>query len=417
MTMATRTDAKSPARHVADSHDLIRVLGARENNLKDVSVEIPKRQLTVFTGVSGSGESSLVFDTIAAESQRLINETYSAFVQGFMPALARPEVDVLEGLTTAIIVDQERMGADRRSTVGTATDANAMLRILFSRLGQPHIGPPKAFSFNVASISGAGAVTFERGGKTLKERRSFTITGGMCPRCEGRGTVTDIDLAQLYDDGKSLNEGALTVPGYTPGGWNFRLYSASGFVDPDKPIRKYTKKELHDFLHHEPVRMKIAGINMTYEGLIPRIQKSMLSKDKEAMQPHIRAFVERAVTFTACPECGGTRLSEAARSSRVKGINIAEACAMQISDLAEWVDGLDEPSAAPLLAALKQTLDSFAEIGLGYLSLDRPSGTLSGGEEWYRSTRARSAARDGATRPRTADCSIRSVPRSRGPTA
>ncbi|HLM90040.1 MAG TPA: excinuclease ABC subunit UvrA [Streptosporangiaceae bacterium] len=380
MTMATRTDAKSPALHVADSHDLIRVHGARENNLKDVSVEIPKRQLTVFTGVSGSGKSSLVFDTIAAESQRLINETYSAFVQGFMPTLARPEVDVLEGLTTAIIVDQERMGADTRSTVGTATDANAMLRILFSRLGQPHIGSPKAFSFNIASISGAGAVTFERGGKTVKERRTFSITGGMCPRCEGRGTVTDIDLSQLYDDSKSLNEGALTVPGYTPGGWNFRLYSASGFVDPDTPIRTYTKKELHDFLHHEPVRMKIAGINMTYEGLIPRIQKSMLSKDKEAMQPHIRAFVERAVTFTVCPECGGTRLSEAARSSRIKGINIAEACAMQISDLAEWVDGLDEPSAAPLLAALKQTLDSFAEIGLGYLSLDRPSGTLSGGE-------------------------------------
>jgi len=380
MTMATRTDAKSPALHVADSHDLIRVHGARENNLKDVSVEIPKRQLTVFTGVSGSGKSSLVFDTIAAESQRLINETYSAFVQGFMPTLARPEVDVLEGLTTAIIVDQERMGADTRSTVGTATDANAMLRILFSRLGQPHIGSPKAFSFNIASISGAGAVTFERGGKTVKERRTFSITGGMCPRCEGRGTVTDIDLSQLYDDRKSLNEGALTVPGYTPGGWNFRLYSASGFVDPDTPIRTYTKKELHDFLHHEPVRMKIAGINMTYEGLIPRIQKSMLSKDKEAMQPHIRAFVERAVTFTVCPECGGTRLSEAARSSRIKGINIAEACAMQISDLAEWVDGLDEPSAAPLLAALKQTLDSFAEIGLGYLSLDRPSGTLSGGE-------------------------------------
>ena len=380
MTMATRTDAKSPAPHVADSHDLIRVYGARENNLKDVSVEIPKRQLTVFTGVSGSGKSSLVFDTIAAESQRLINETYSAFVQGFMPTLARPEVDVLEGLTTAIIVDQERMGADTRSTVGTATDANAMLRILFSRLGQPHIGSPKAFSFNIASISGAGAVTFERGGKTVKERRSFNITGGMCPRCEGRGTVTDIDLSQLYDDSTSLNDGALTVPGYTPGGWNFRLYSASGFVDPDKPIGRYTKKELHDFLHHEPVRMKIAGINMTYEGLIPRIQKSMLSKDKEAMQPHIRAFVERAVTFTACPECAGTRLSEAARSSRIKGINIAEACAMQISDLAEWIDGLDEPSAAPLLAALKQTLDSFAEIGLGYLSLDRPSGTLSGGE-------------------------------------
>src|SRR5712691_6737999 len=310
----------------------------------------------------------------------MINETYSAFVQGFMPTLARPEVDELEGLTTALIVDQQRMGADVRSTVGTATDANAMLRILFSRLGQPHIGSPQAFSFNVASISGAGAVSFERGGKSVKERRSFNITGGMCPRCEGRGVVTDIDLSQLYDDSKSLNEGALTIPGYTLGGWNFRLYSASGFVDPDKPIRKYTKTELHDFLHREPVRMKISGINMTYEGLIPRVQKSMLSKDKEAMQPHIRAFVDRAVTFTTCPECGGTRLSEAARSSRIKGINIAEACAMQISDLAGWVRGLDERSVAPLLVALGETLDSFVEIGLGYLSLDRPSGTLSGGE-------------------------------------
>jgi excinuclease UvrABC ATPase subunit len=368
--------ADSPSR----AHDLIRVHGARENNLKDVSVEIPKRRLTVFTGVSGSGKSSLVFDTIAAESQRLINETYSAFVQGFMPTLARPEVDVLEGLTTAIIVDQERMGADARSTVGTATDANAMLRILFSRLGQPHIGSPKAFSFNIASISGAGAVKLERGGKTVRERRSFSITGGMCPRCEGRGTVTDIDLSQLFDDSKSLNEGAITVPGYKGGGWNSRLYIESGFVDPDKPIRKYAKKELHDFLYHEPTRMKIAGINMTYEGLIPRIQKSMLSKDKEAMQPHVREFVDRAVTFTVCPECGGTRLTEAARSSKIKGINIADACAMQISDLAEWVRALDEPSLAPLLAALGETLDSFVEIGLGYLSLDRPSGTLSGGE-------------------------------------
>ena len=380
MSMAARTDTQSPALHAADSHDLIRVHGARVNNLKDVSIEIPKRRLTVFTGVSGSGKSSLVFGTIAAESQRLINETYSAFVQGFMPTLARPEVDVLEGLTTAIIVDQQRMGTDPRSTVGTATDANAMLRILFSRLGQPHIGSAQAFSFNVASISGAGAVTLERGGKTVKERRSFSITGGMCACCEGRGTVTDIDLSQLYDDSKSLNEGAITVPGYTGGGWNSRLYSASGFVDPDKPIRKYTKKERHDFLHHEPVRMKIAGINMTYEGLIPRIQKSMLSKDADAMQPHIRAFVDRAVTFTTCPECGGTRLSEAARSSRIKGVNIAEACAMQISDLAEWVRGLDEPSVAPLLVALGETLDSFVEIGLGYLSLDRPSATLSGGE-------------------------------------
>ena len=379
MSMATPTDTQSPALHVAGSHDLIRVHGARVNNLKDVSVEIPKRRLTVFTGVSGSGKSSLVFGTIAAESQRLINETYSAFVQGFMPALARPEVDVLEGLTTAISVDQQRMGADARSTVGTATDANAMLRILFSRLGQPHIGSPNAFSFNVPSVRASGAITIERGaGKTV--RATFTRTGGMCPRCEGRGTVSDIDLAQLFDDSKSLAEGAITIPGYTAGGWNFRLYSASGFFDPDKPIRDYTETELHDFLHREPTRMKIAGINMTYEGLIPRVQKSLLAKDADAMQPHIRAFVDRAVTFTACPECGGTRLSEAARSSRMGGINIADVCAMQISDLAEWVGGLDEPSVAPLLAALQQTLDSFVEIGLGYLSLDRPSGTLSGGE-------------------------------------
>ncbi|MEU5495256.1 ATP-binding cassette domain-containing protein [Streptomyces griseofuscus] len=364
----------------ADSHDLIRVHGARENNLKDVSVEIPKRRLTVFTGVSGSGKSSLVFDTIAAESQRLINETYSAFVQGFMPSLARPEVDVLDGLTTAIIVDQQRMGADPRSTVGTATDAGAMLRILFSRLGIPHLGSPKAFSFNVASISGAGAVTVERAGRQVKERRSFSITGGMCPRCEGRGTVTDLDLTQLYDEGKSLNEGSLTVPGYKAGGWNHRLYAESGLMDPDKPIRSYTKRELADFLHREPTRMKIAGINMTYEGLIPRIQRSMLAKDREGMQPHIREFVDRAVTFTVCPDCDGTRLTEAARSSKIAGISIADACAMQISDLAAWVRELTEPSVAPLLDSLRGTLDSFVEIGLGYLSLDRPSGTLSGGE-------------------------------------
>jgi excinuclease UvrABC ATPase subunit len=379
MSMAARTDTQAPVPHVADSQGLIRVHGARENNLKDVSVEIPKRRLTVFTGVSGSGKSSLVFDTIAAESQRLINETYSAFVQGFMPTLARPDVDVLDGLTTAIIVDQQRMGADPRSTVGTATDANAMLRILFSRLGRPHIGSPNAFSFNVPSVKATGAITVERGDRKTV-RASFTRAGGMCTRCEGRGTVSEIDLAQLFDDSKSLNEGALTIPGYTAGGWNYRLYSASGFYDPDKPIRDYTKTERHDFLHREPVRMKISGINMTYEGLIPRIQKSMLSKDKEAMQPHIRAFVDRAVTFTTCPDCGGTRLSEAARSSRISGINIADACAMQISDLAEWVRGLDEPSVAPLLAALQQIFDSFAEIGLGYLSLERPSGTLSGGE-------------------------------------
>ncbi|MGY2031026.1 ATP-binding cassette domain-containing protein [Nocardia gipuzkoensis] len=381
MSTATRTHTQSPALHAADSHDLIRVHGARENNLKDVSIEIPKRRLTVFTGVSGSGKSSLVFSTIAAESQRLINETYSAFVQGFMPTLARPEVDVLDGLTTAIIVDQQRMGSDPRSTVGTATDANAMLRILFSRLGQPHIGSPQAYSFNVASISGAGAVSVERAGQTVKERRSFNITGGMCPRCEGRGSVSDIDLTQLYDDSKSLAEGAFTIPGWKSDSfWTVRVYAESGFVDPNKPIRKYTKREMQDFLYKAPTKVKVEGVNLTYEGLIPKIQKSFLSKDREAMQPHIRAFVDRAVTFATCPECDGTRLSEAARSSKIAGINIADACAMQISDLAEWVGVLDEPSVAPLLAALRHTLDSFVEIGLGYLSLDRPSGTLSGGE-------------------------------------
>jgi excinuclease UvrABC ATPase subunit len=386
---------KSPALHAADSHDLIRVHGARENNLKDVSVELPKRRLTVFTGVSGSGKSSLVFDTIAAESQRLINETYSAFVQGFMPNLARPEVDVLDGLTTAIIVDQQRMGADPRSTVGTATDANAMLRILFSRLGKPHIGSPQAYSFNVASISGAGAVTLEKGGKTVKERRSFSITGGMCPKCEGRGSVSDIDLTALYDDSKSLNEGAITIPGYSMDGWYGRIYRGCGYFDPDKPIHKFTKKELNDLLHKEPTKIKVDGVNLTYAGLIPQIQKSFLAKDVDAMQPHIRAFVDRAVTFGTCPECDGTRLSELARSSKIKRLNIADACAMQISDLAEWVKGLDEAggttrayggvshargTVGPLLAALQHTLDSFVEIGLGYLSLDRPSGTLSGGE-------------------------------------
>jgi excinuclease UvrABC ATPase subunit len=378
---STRELAERPsAREVADRHDRIRVHGARVNNLKDVSVELPKRRLTVFTGVSGSGKSSLVFGTIAAESQRLINETYSAFVQGFMPTLARPDVDVLDGLTTAIIVDQERLGANPRSTVGTVTDANAMLRILFSRLGKPHIGSPQAFSFNVASISGAGAVTIERGGQTVKERRSFSILGGMCPRCEGMGSVNDIDLTQLYDDSKSLNEGAITIPGYSMDGWYGRIFLGSGFFDMDKPIRKYTKRELHDLLHKEPTKIKVNGINLTYEGLIPKLQKSMLSKDVDSMQPHIRAFVERTVTFTTCPECEGTRLSQQARSSKIKKINIADACAMQISDLAEWVKGLDEPSVAPLLEALRDTLDSFVEIGLGYLSLDRASGTLSGGE-------------------------------------
>jgi excinuclease UvrABC ATPase subunit len=379
VSTATRTDTQPAGLPAADSHEMIRVHGARENNLKDVSVDIPKRRLTVFTGVSGSGKSSLVFDTIAAESQRLINETYSSFVQGFMPTLARPDVDVLDGLTTAIIVDQRRMGADPRSTVGTATDANAMLRILFSRLGKPHIGGPGAFSFNVPSVRASGAITVERG-NARAERVTFSRTGGMCPRCEGRGMVNDIELTQLYDDSKSLNDGAFTIPGYQPGGWNFRLYGASGFYDPDKPIRKFTRQELHDFLHHEPVRMKIAGINQTYEGLISRIQKSYLSKDVDALQPHIRAFVERAVTFTVCPECGGSRLGQAPRSSRIKGINIADASAMQISDLAEWVRALDEPSVRPLLASLRFSLDSFTEIGLGYLSLDRSSSTLSGGE-------------------------------------
>ncbi|WP_372348136.1 ATP-binding cassette domain-containing protein [Streptomyces sp. KL116D] len=379
--MAKRTTAQAPEPHAADSHDLIRVHGARVNNLKDVSVEIPKRRLTVFTGVSGSGKSSLVFSTIAAESQRMINETYSAFVQGFMPTLARPDVDVLEGLTTAIIVDQQRLGADPRSTVGTVTDANAMLRILFSRLGKPHIGPPSAYSFNTASVRASGAITVQRGDKTKAQKATFERTGGMCTRCEGRGSVSDIDLTQLYDDSKSLSEGAFTIPGWkSDSQWTVQVYAQSGFVDPDKPIRRYTKKELQAFLYGEPVKVKVNGVNLTYEGLIPKIQKSFLSKDKEAMQPHIRAFVERAVTFTVCPECDGTRLSEGARSSKIKRISIADACAMEIRDLAEWVRGLTEPSVAPLLTALQQTLDSFVEIGLGYLALDRPSGTLSGGE-------------------------------------
>ncbi len=367
--------------HVADSHDLIRVHGARENNLKDLDVEIPKRRLTAFTGVSGSGKSSLVFGTIAAESQRLINETYSAFVQGFMPTLARPDVDVLDGLTTAIIVDQERIGSNPRSTVGTVTDANAMLRILFSRLGTPHVGPPNAYSFNVPTVRASGALTVERGaGRTRAQKATFHRLGGMCPRCEGRGSVTDFDLAALYDDSLSLNEGALRIPGYSMDGWYGRIFRGCGFFDPDKPIAKYTKRQLYDLLYKEPTKIKVDGINLTYEGLVPRIQKSMLSKDVDALQPHIRTFVERAVTFSVCPDCDGTRLSEEARSSRIRDVNIADACAMQISDLAQWVRDLDEPSVAPLLTALGETLDSFAEIGLGYLSLDRPSSTLSGGE-------------------------------------
>jgi len=366
-------------RHSADSHDLIRVQGARENNLKDVSVAIPKRRLTVFTGVSGSGKSSLVFGTIAAESQRLINETYSAFVQGFMPTLARPDVDVLEGLTTAIIVDQERMGANARSTVGTVTDANAMLRVLWSRLGKPHIGPPTAFSFNVPTRKASGAMNVEKGKGERIVVRDIVYHGGMCPRCEGMGQINDIDLTQLFDDSKSLSEGAITVPGYTADGWAVKIFAAAG-LDPDKPITKYSKKERDTFLYSKPTKVKVAGVNLTYEGLVPKIQKSFLSKDVDAMQPHIRAFVERAVTFTTCPECGGTRLNDAARSSRIKKINIADACAMQINELAEWLRGLNEPSVAPLVASLQHTLDSFVEIGLGYLSLDRPSGTLSGGE-------------------------------------
>jgi len=370
------TSSNNPA---ADNHDMIRVRGARENNLKDVSVEIPKRRLTVFTGVSGSGKSSLVFGTIAAESQRLINETYSAFVQGFMPTLDRPEVDVLSGLTTAIIVDQERLIGNPRSTVGTVTDAYAMLRVLWSRLGKPRIGGPGAFAFNVPSVRAAGSITVEKGDKKA-ERVVFNRVGGMCPRCEGMGSVSDLDLTELYDDSKSLNEGALKIPGYSMDGWFGRIFNGCGFFDPDKPIRKFTKKELHDLLHKEPTKIKVNGINLTYEGLIPKIQKSMLSKDLDSLQPHVRAFVERVATFSTCPECKGTRLSEAARSSKIRGINIADACAMQISELAEWVRGVEEPSVAPLLTALRETLDSFVEIGLGYLSLDRPTGTLSGGE-------------------------------------
>ncbi|MEU4489555.1 excinuclease ABC subunit UvrA [Streptomyces purpurascens] len=381
MSKATTTDRQSPGPHAADSHDVIRVHGARENNLKDVSIEIPKRRLTVFTGVSGSGKSSLVFDTIAAESQRLINETYSAFLQGFMPNLARPEVDVLDGLTTAITVDQQRMGSDPRSTVGTATDANAMLRILFSRLGTPHIGPPGAFSFNVASVSASGGITVDRGTeKTKTQKVTFSRTGGMCTHCEGRGKVSDIDLTQLFDDSKSLSEDPFTIPTYTGDGWVVRVIAESGFFDKEKPIRKYTKKERHDFLYREPTKVKINGVNLTYEGLIPKIQKTFLAKDRESMQPHIRAFVDRAVTFTECPECDGTRLSELVRSSMIGKVNIADACAMEIRDLAEWARGIEDPSVAPLLAKLRHTLDSFVEIGLGYLSLDRASGTLSGGE-------------------------------------
>ena len=378
--MATRTDTETAALHDADSHDLIRVHGARVNNLKDISVELPKRRLTAFTGVSGSGKSSLVFSTIAAESQRLINETYSAFVQGFMPTLARPDVDVLDGITTAITVDQERMGSNPRSTVGTVTDTDAMLRILFSRLAQPHIGSPGAYSFNVASAHGSGGFTVERGDKTITKRATFSRVGGMCPRCEGRGSVSDYDFSALFDDSKSLNEGALTIPGYSMEGWYGRIYRGCGFFDPDKPIKKFNKREMHDLLYKEPTKIKVDGINLTYAGLVPQIEKSFLSKDVEAMQPHIRAFVERAIVFTTCPDCDGTRLSDAARSSKIDGVSIADVSAMEIRDVAEWVKGVDDRSVAPLLDALRDTLESFVDIGLGYLSLNRPSGTLSGGE-------------------------------------
>lgn len=370
----------SSAPPAADRHDEIRVVGARVNNLNDVTVVLPKRRLTVFTGVSGSGKSSLVFGTVAAESQRLINETYSAFVQGFMPSLNRPDVDVLDGLTTAIIVDQERLGTDPRSTVGTATDANAMLRILFSRLARPHIGSAQAYSFNVASVSGGGAVTMEKAGRKVKERRTFEVVGGMCPRCEGRGSISDFDLTALYDASKSINDGAITVPGYSMDGWYGRIFRGCGFFDPDTPIEKFTTRQLDALLYKEPTRIRIDGINVTYEGLITKIGKSFLAKDKDALQPHIRAFVDRAITFSVCPDCQGTRLSEKARSSTIGGVSIADACAMQITDLADWVGSLDEPTLAPLLESLRATLDSFVDIGLGYLSLDRPSGTLSGGE-------------------------------------
>jgi excinuclease UvrABC ATPase subunit len=369
------------AASIADVHGAIRVVGARENNLKDVSLEIPKRRLTVFTGVSGSGKSSLVFGTIAAESQRLINETYPTFVQQFMAQLQRPEVDALENLSATIRVDQERMGANARSTVGTATDVHAMLRVLFSRLGQPHVGSPQAFSFNVPSIKGAGAVTIQTGAKRgTKERRAFEITGGMCPECEGLGEASDIDLDELFDKTRSLAEGAITIPGYSVDGWMVKGFTESGFVDAHKPIQDYTETERADFLYKEPTKVKIGGINMTYEGLVPKVTKSMLQKDRDALQPHIRAFVERAVKFLPCPACEGTRLNDGARSSRIKGINIADAAAMQISDLAAWVRGIDDAHVGPLIEGLAATLESFVEVGLGYLSLDRSSGTLSGGE-------------------------------------
>ena len=378
-TTTTSTDMTAASgAHPADQHDMIRVHGARENNLQDVSLEIPKRRLTVFTGVSGSGKSSLVFATIAAESQRMINETYSAFVQGMMPSLSRPDVDLLEGLTTAIVVDQERIGANPRSTLGTVTDTNALLRLLFSRLATPPAGPPVAFSFNVPARTASGVMTSATGEKQIV--REAVYHGGMCPRCEGRGTVSDIDLSELIDEDKSLNEGAITVPGYKAGGWSVRFFTESGYLDGDKLIRDYSETERHDLLYRDATKRKIGGANLTYEGLVPQVRRSMLAKDRDALQPHLRAFVDRAVTFITCPDCDGTRLAASARASKIRGISIADACAMQISDLARWVRDLDEPSVAPLLRNLRNLLDKFVEIGLGYLSLDRPSGTLSGGE-------------------------------------
>lgn len=366
--------------HPADAHDVIRVVGARENNLRGVDVDIPKRRLTVFTGVSGSGKSSLVFGTIAAESRRLLNETYSAFVQGFMPSTSRPEVDVLSGVTSAIVVDQERLGGGPRSTVGTITDASAYLRTLFSRRAEPHVGGPGAYSFNVPSVSAAGAITVKKGGKTLAEKADFSRVGGMCPRCEGMGNVSDLDLTELYDATKSLSEDPFTIPGYTGDGWNVRIIRESGFMRPDVPIQDFTARQREDFLYKEPTKVKIGDVNLTYEGLVPKIRKSMLSKDRDQMQPHIRAFVDRAVTFITCPDCEGTRLAEHARTSLIDGVSIADVSALPVTDLRDWVAGLDDEGVGPLLANLRALLDAFVGIGLGYLSLDRPSGTLSGGE-------------------------------------
>ncbi len=362
----------------ADAHNLIRVQGARENNLKSVSVDIPKRRLTVFTGVSGSGKSSLVFDTIAAESRRLIDETYSAFVQGFMPSVPRPDVDVLAGLTTAIVVSQDRLGANPRSTVGTATDANALLRVLYSRFAEPAIGGASAYSFNIPTQRTSGIRESVTGQRTVVADEVYL--GGMCPGCEGRGQVSQLDVSQLIDETRSLDDGAILVPGYTADGWQVRTYAQSGFVDPTIPIAQLSAEQRHDLLYREPTKVKISGINLTYEGLIPKITKSLLSKDVDAMQPHIRAFVERVATFARCPDCDGTRLTDAARSARIDGVSIADACRMQVTDLAAWVRALDLPEAGPLLGALGANLDAFVTLGLGYLSLERPSGTLSGGE-------------------------------------